>query len=105
MKAGALFIRRARRQLAKRYGPVMEVACGPRWDDEWIDEAACIVDDLAAAAGLTLEQWTARSSKAFELFATGRRFDPKRWNDYVHAVALRLQVGAIAAVRREAGPR
>lgn len=102
-KAGARFIRRARHQLARRYGRIMEITLGPRWDQEWIDEAACIVDDLAAAAGLTLEQWNARTDRAFRLFTDGRRrFDPRRWNDYVHAVALRLQRETIAALERSA---
>lgn len=100
-KASALFIRRARRGLAKRYGRLMEIMLGPRWDLEWLDEGACIVDDLAALAGLTLEAWRWRADRAFDLFTTGRRFDPRKWNDHVYAVALRLQRETIAATTRE----
>ena len=62
MKASALFIRRARRGLAKRYGGIMEIMLGPRWDLEWLDEGACIVDDLADAAGRCAGSSWSRSS-------------------------------------------
>jgi hypothetical protein len=101
-RTGALYLRRARRAITAKYGRIMEICLGTRWDEEWIDEAACIVDDLAAAAGLTEATWTRRTDHAFRLFTDGRRrFDPKRWNDYIHKVAARLQARTIAAVVRE----
>ena len=95
MKAAPLYVNRARKALTVRYGRVMEIACGgARWDDEWIDEAAACVDQLAYHAGLTDEQWAWRSARAFDLFTSGRRFDPRKWTSYVHAIALRLEAQA-----------